>query len=401
MFKGLFVSSIMLTVIVFALGCGKAKDDEQVAVTAPDIQAAITTNFPQMTIASTSLDLDDGCDSYDTRHESFACSQDFGGSFQRTFSFDPASIYFSSFLIGVVTELINANDESITFGGAESLTLPFLKNAGQAITIEATKTFKLAVADKIETRTDPDHANQKLYIKIDGLKGGFTDKVIAYELSVGIYDTVAATGNPSLHAKFIVYADVTDGLRVQTTSVEYEAQDKDAPASGTRDFASDTTPEGYHKSAKQLFLTSDADKNLKYHFGSISRGTNYFSLIMAGKINKLLLRKRTLGDANPVSLGEQFWAVSFNETSKAFTDLGINDSTDAYKSISGTANFDFTATETVGFGNSLATVLAASFPTLTFSTDVVDYVKGVNMINPLAASDLPTNMSTIATGWTF
>ena len=123
---------------------------------------------------------------------------------------------------------------------------------------------------------------------------------------------------------------------------------------------------------------------------------------MAGTLDRLLLRKRAYKNASSqVTLGEQFWLAKYDPATKLFTDLGLNDSDGSYvENITGHDNFDFSATESVGIGNSLGKVLTDNFPSIQMQAAAISYAVSGNMLNPLATTDLPPHMSTLATGWT-
>lgn len=420
------VIGLILAGSLFWLGCGKnsdnetattpsgtaaddpAGDDSPVVVNAPDIEAAIKASFPLM-ILPPSLRLADeeggdggGCDAYSNEMETFNCG--YGSTFQRTFAFDPASIYFSSFIVSMITEMINSSEETLTFGEATDLTLPYFKDGEEeAITAAVDKTFEIIEDGEWLVRTDPDRDDEKMYLKITSLKGGFTDKILVADIVVGIYDSQEAA-NPGIFFKLLFLGDVTEGLVVKMAMFGYEAEGKTAPEGEivVSSFETDEIPEGY-KSGSAIVLDLAVDEENMIHYRAGAGDENgYYSFIMAGTLEKLLLRKRALNVSDfdqSSTLAEQFWVISFDESSGTFTDLGIDDSTDAYRSVSDAGNFDFSTTESVGFGDSLSSVLTDKFSAISLDSAVIDYVVGSRMYNPANATDIPHKMSTLATGW--
>lgn len=362
----------------------------------PNLALAIETRFPKM--QSTALRLatlptpTSSCDSYSVEAEVFSCTTDHGGSFQRTFSFDPASIYFVSFIVDTIMEVLDA-ETGVTLGGAQTLTMPFLKDDdGEAITAEVTKTFSVDTTDAL-TETDQD-SNQTFYIVLKDLKGGYSDTIFVASFLIQLYDSTDVSGNASIYQRFIFYGNIADGLIVKYASVGYEA-DEDA-TQGTVATINDTVPTGYNSGGNHLNLVVDADDNIKYRIGSGHASYN-FSLVMGGTLDGFLLRKRVVSGSDAAG---QFWAASFDETAKTFTDLGINDDTNSYTQITGGGTFSFDATDDVGFGNSLADELSTNFASLSFSDSVLETVKAENMVNFYATSDMPQNMSAITADWT-
>ncbi len=388
---------LLSTLLINLVGCGDSDDatvnvdsTPTAGVAALALNTAINENFPNLENAAKSNLIDLGCDSYNTAKELDSCVTLNGGTFERTFDFDPASIFFGQKFLDEIGDIVGAGAD-VVIGSGGSMSVPYLTDvSGSTLTATVDASFAVT-ADKTVTIND-------FTVVFHNLQGGYSADTIVTTFDVKVYMTSDTSGNPSMYARFALYGNITnsDNFYITFARVEYES-DTDTPPAGTLEFSSNTTPTGYKLNRGHLSLsvaggtaTYRASSHHNHEDGGVDKD-DYFSLIMAGDFNTFLLRKhaKQVEDGTPSGESEQFWVVSYNSTNATLSTLFTTaDDNDSYSSDASLAD-------------SLSTLLSGDAPhTGTVTPGMTSWVQPSNMyLFTDATEGLPTNMAILSNSW--